>query len=386
MSGGAGRPRIVVVANSIDELGGAQRVVHLVAQGLAERGYPVELVGLAPADRPHRYLDRPAYRSSTLMTQPWPAPPADSRLTTRMRPSTRRRVALRAQLGAEASAGLTALLADGPPGVLVCAQLWAMEHVPADALDRWPVIAQYHSSFEAAAAGRDLGRVLTVFRDADVFALLTAADADSFGRAGMDNTAWIPNPLAVWPDEPVDATAGRSVTYLGRLSPEKGPRFLVDAWGLVAARHPDWRLRFVGSGPDEAAVRRRIARLPIGADRVDVVPPVADVGPELARAGVLALPSLTEGLPMVLAEAMATGLACVASDCSAGVRALTDDGRVGRLVARGDAAALAGALDALLADADERARLGAAARAYVEQYRLPGVLDRWERLIADALR
>ena len=320
------------------------------------------------------------------MTQPWPAPPADSRLTTRMRPSTRRRVALRAQLGAEASAGLTALLADGPPGVLVCAQLWAMEHVPADALDRWPVIAQYHSSFEAAAAGRDLGRVLTVFRDADVFALLTAADADSFGRAGMDNTAWIPNPLAVWPDEPVDATAGRSVTYLGRLSPEKGPRFLVDAWGLVAARHPDWRLRFVGSGPDEAAVRRRIARLPIGADRVDVVPPVADVGPELARAGVLALPSLTEGLPMVLAEAMATGLACVASDCSAGVRALTDDGRVGRLVARGDAAALAGALDALLADADERARLGAAARAYVEQYRLPGVLDRWERLIADALR
>lgn len=386
MTGGADKPRVVVLANSIDELGGAQRVVHLVAQGLAERGYPVELVGLAPAERPHAYVEHPSYRATTLMPRPWPSPPPDARLTTRLRPSIRRLIATRAALSADATTALRRLLADGPPGVLVVAQLWAMEHVPADALVGWPVIAQYHSSFEAAVDGRDLDRALRVYREADLFALLTPRDADAFRRAGLDNTTSIPNPLAVWPEEPVDAGAGRTVTYLGRLSTEKGPRFLVDAWGQIADRHPEWRLRLVGSGPEEESVRRRIDRLPAGADRVDVVPPVDDVEAELRHAGVLVLPSLIEGLPMSLAEAMAMGLACVAADCSAGVRLLARDGAAARLVPRADADALAAALDGLLADPAERTRLGAAARDSVSPFRLPLVLDRWEELIATALR
>ncbi len=380
------RPRIVVLANSVEELGGAQRVVHLVAQGLAERGYPVELVGLAPVEDPHAYVAHPAYRQRTLMPQPWPSPPPDARLSTRLRPSVRRLIATRAALSAGAVADLERLLADGPTGIVVVAQLWAMEHLARAEHAGWSVIGQYHSSFEAAAGGRDLARALDLYADVDAVALLTTEDAHAFRRTGLDNTTVLANPLALWPDEPADATTGRTVTFLGRLSVEKGPRFLVDAWGQIADRHPDWRLRFVGSGPDEDAVRSRVERLPAGADRVEFVPPVADVEPELRAAGVLALPSLTEGLPMSLAEAMAMGLATVSADCSAGVRALTDDGRVGRIVPRGDADALAVALNALLGDDAERARLGAAARAHVERYRLPTVIDAWEQLIADTLR
>ncbi len=386
MSGGEARPRVVVLANSITELGGAQRVVHLVAQGLAERGYPVELVGLTPVEQPHTYVADPAYRSRTLMPRPWPAPPPDSRLTTRLRPGVRRLIATRTALSADAVRDLERLLAAGPPGILVVAQLWAMEHLARAEHAGWRVIAQYHSSYEAAAAGRDLRRALALYRDADAFALLTAEDAEAFRRAGLDNTLSLANPLALWPQEPVDAAAGRTVTFLGRLSTEKGPRFLADAWGQIAGTYPDWRLRFVGSGPDEAALRRQVERLPAGADRVDIVPPVDDVEPVLRTTGVLALPSLTEGLPMSLAEAMAAGVACVAADCSAGVRALTDQGRTGVLVPRGDAAALASALAGLLADDGERRRLGAAAREHVARYRLPLVLDAWEQLIADTLR
>ena len=60
-------PRIVIVANNIEELGGAQRVSHTLAQGLAERGYDVELIGLIPKPPVHPYISHTAYRMRTLL-------------------------------------------------------------------------------------------------------------------------------------------------------------------------------------------------------------------------------------------------------------------------------------------------------------------------------
>jgi glycosyltransferase involved in cell wall biosynthesis len=142
----------------------------------------------------------------------------------------------------------------------------------------------------------------------------------------------------------------------------------------------------VGNGPEEAAVRAQVASLPAGSDRVDFVEPVSDAESELARAGILALPSLTEGLPLALAEAMAMGLACVATDCSSGVRLLTQDGSTARLVPRADPGALAAALGELMGRVELRAELGARARDAVAPYRAEVVIDQWERLIERVLR
>jgi glycosyltransferase involved in cell wall biosynthesis len=381
------RPRIVIMANNIDEVGGAQRVVHVVAQHLGMRGYSVDLVGVAPHSPRHEYVADPAFRRFTLMSSEWPSPPRDSRLVTRLRPSVRGLISRRAALREEAVVRLGEVLADGPPGIVVTSQLWAMEHLAEVPHEDWAVIGQYHSSYEAAAAGRDLPRALELYRDVDLFTLLTSEDAERFRRAGLNNTAWLPNPLAFWPVDAVDpAGPERTVTYLGRLSSEKGPRFLVEAWGLLADRHPGWRLRIVGSGPEEAAIRAQVAALAAGVDRVDLLPPVADAEAELRRSSLVALPSLTEGLPLVLAEAMALGLPCVATDCSAGVRLLAEDGATARIVPRADPAALAAALDELMSDPAERASLGARARTSVARYRADGIIDQWEALIARVLR
>ncbi len=379
-------PRIVLMANNIDEVGGAQRVVHVIAQRLGERGHPVDLVGVAPVEPRHAYVSDPAFRRFTLMPEPWPAPPPDARLTTRLRPSVRRLIARRAALRAAAVSRLGDVLRDGPPGIVVTAQLWAMEHLAEVPHDDWAVIGQYHSSFEAAAAGRDLARALTLYADVDVVALLTAADASAFRRAGLNSTTWLPNPLAFWPDAAAVPAEGDTVLYLGRLSAEKGVRFLIDAWGLIADGHPGWTLRLVGSGPDEAALRKQAAGVPQGADRIVFAPPVTDAEAELSRADIVALPSLTEGLPLVLAEAMAVGLPCVATDCSAGVRLLSGEGEDAVLVPRADAAALAGALSGLMSDPGRRASLGGRARESVRRYRVDEVIDAWERLIASVLR
>lgn len=368
------RPRIVIMANNIDEVGGAQRVVHVVAQGLAERGYPVELVGVAPFEPRHEFIAQPAYTRTVLMDSVWPAPSPEAEST-------------RARLRAQAIDRLATLLASDSPGVVVTAQLWAMEHLAEVEHPDWAVIGQYHSSFAAAEGGRDLARVCSLYADVDSFTLLTPQDADDFRRAGLNNTAWLPNPLAIWPEAPVSGDVTR-VSYVGRLSSEKGVRYLLDAWALVASRWPDWSLRLVGSGPDEKALRKHAAALESarGDLRIEFAPPVTDVMGVYAESGIVVLPSLTEGLPLVLAEAMACGMPCVATDCSPGVRLLAQDGSAARLAARGDAKVLAAAISELIADAQGRAELGKRARLAMEPYQLSRVLDQWEELFAQALR
>ena len=104
--------RILLMANNVQELGGAQRVVHVLAQGLADRGHDVTIVGITPHPAPYRYQGNPSYREVTLLDGPYPKPSA-----------------ARIHLEAVATSRLQALLDEGPPGVIITAQLWAMEHL-----------------------------------------------------------------------------------------------------------------------------------------------------------------------------------------------------------------------------------------------------------------
>jgi hypothetical protein len=108
--------RIVLMANNIDEVGGAQRVVHVLAQGFAERGHDVEVVGVTPQPPVHEYPDEPAYRRRVLMSEVWPTDSTQKELRARLRTEARER--------------LTEVLASGPPGVLITSQVWA---------PRWPI-------------------------------------------------------------------------------------------------------------------------------------------------------------------------------------------------------------------------------------------------------
>jgi glycosyltransferase involved in cell wall biosynthesis len=362
--------RMIIMANNIDEVGGAQRVAHSLAQGFANRGFQVELVGVVPHEPCHQFTEDPAYRSITLAERPLPSasdPAGRKRARTSILHS------------------LQALLDSGEPGIIITTQLWAMEHLEEVDHRGWRIIGQYHSSIEAAAGGRDLSRAQKSYADVDSFVLLTHEDAVAFRRAGLDNTCWIPNAVSVRPDEPA-ALSTRVLSYLGRLSPEKGPQFLIEAWGRLASQHPDWTLRIVGNGPDEPAIRAMVDRLPEGAERVKFTPPVTDPERVLLESDIVVLPSLVEGFPLVVAEAMACGVPVVASDCSAGVRALIDDGVAGLIAARGDAGDLAHQLTWLMESESLRREFGAAARERAEWLSPEAIFARWELLFADVLR
>jgi glycosyltransferase involved in cell wall biosynthesis len=130
----------------------------------------------------------------------------------------------------------------------------------------------------------------------------------------------------------------------------------------------------VGDGEQGPAVRQRVAR-PDLAGRVELVGarPRDEIAERYRRAAVLCLPSIYEGFPVTIVEAMAAGLPVVATRV-AGVPEAVEHGRTGLLVAPEDAFALSRALDRVLEDVDLRHRMSRAARAEFDRKFAIGVV------------
>jgi len=139
-----------------------------------------------------------------------------------------------------------------------------------------------------------------------------------------------------------------------------GERRAGEARALLWARHPRLHLAIAGRGETAEALR-------IQATELDVAPQLhllglrADVSNVLAGADVFVLPSLSEGLPLALLEAMLSGCPVVASDVGE-VRNVLADGEAGMLVPPSDARALAAAIDKLLTAPAGARELGDRAR------------------------
>jgi glycosyltransferase involved in cell wall biosynthesis len=173
---------------------------------------------------------------------------------------------------------------------------------------------------------------------------------------------------------PAEALAARSAAapqlqllFLGRLDAAKGLYVLLDAVDLLVRAGRQMRLVIAGDGPEEARLRSRIADLKLqpwvelagarfGADKQAL----------LSQAHVFVLPSFREGLPYALLEAMAAGMAPVVSAVGA-VPDVVGDGEHGLLVAPKSISQLVDALARLHDDRELLARLGAAARACIEE-------------------
>jgi glycosyltransferase involved in cell wall biosynthesis len=267
--------------------------------------------------------------------------------------------------------------------------------IVAGRLTKTPVVVTVHGQPSRAwsdperSTGKLLPRLVRLaYPRATAVVAVSEGVADDLGSTlGIPGCVVIANPI-LGEDVPrrAEAPSGHSwldadrdrlvVVWCGRLADEKDPLAAVDAVA-EAVRSTPMRLLFVGDGALVDAVRVRAVEHGIQ-DVVDVVGPVPDALPFLARADVVLLTSRREALPTVLVETLGVGTRVVATDCPTGPRHILRDGALGRLVPVGDPVRIAeGLLDEIASPLRE-----IPPDALLE-YTVSAAVERYVRLLAE---
>jgi glycosyltransferase involved in cell wall biosynthesis len=148
---------------------------------------------------------------------------------------------------------------------------------------------------------------------------------------------------------------------VARLDEQKGHRYLLEA----AVQMPDVQFILVGDGPLRSSLEAQVQALGL-ADRVDFLGHRTDIRDLLASSDVFVLPSLYEGLPLSILEAMAAGKPVVATQVG-GTAEVVLAGETGLLVPPSDSTALATAIRSVVTDRAFAQRLGSRGRVRVER-------------------
>jgi glycosyltransferase involved in cell wall biosynthesis len=177
---------------------------------------------------------------------------------------------------------------------------------------------------------------------------------------------------------------GSSVTHrvvtIARLSPEKGLSCLIDAMAIIRHAAPDATLTIVGGGPLEGALKDQTKHL--GLDQaIRFTGRLArhEAMREAASSDIFVLPSLGEGMGIVILEAQALALPVVATRVG-GIPDVIEDGVTGLLVPAKDPVALAGAILKILKDPELAAGFVRAAEARLPGYDLPAIAEKYAEL------
>lgn len=215
-------------------------------------------------------------------------------------------------------------------------------------------------------------------RRVDVVVCLTRQDAENYPHAARVEV--IPNFTRQECDAlPEEREEHRHCVFVGRLSPEKDPLHLLTLWQKIWQKNPGWTLDIYGEGELEDRVRESVARMGLD-DSVVMHGVTDDVSRIYAGADILLLASRTEGLPMVIIEAMRCGLPVVSTDCPHGPADMITNGENGFLIPMDDDEAYVSAVSVLMNDAALRRRMGARAQESSRRYGMDAIVQRWKDL------
>lgn len=354
------------------ELGGAQRVMSIVANYWATQGWDVTLITLVDRSQPSFYHLEPQIKLKQLGII------GDSpNLFTFVQTAWQRIKMLRVAIVESEPDVVISFLNTG--NVLTLIACWNLNI---------PIIVSEHSypAFEDANKFWQLLMKLT-YRHADLVTVLTENALPFYPAEQGYRSIVMPNPVIIPTAEVVTEQLLPKPTLiaLGRLHPVKGFDLLLQAFHRLQDRYSDWNLTILGEGPSRAELEELRSQLNL-TDRVHLPGQVQNVNAYLRQSDIFVLSSRFEGFPMALCEAMACGLPVIATDCLSGPRDIITDRVDGILVPMEDLDALTDGLAVLMSDPMQRQQLAQAAPQVLDRFGLEQVMKMWNDAIDRAIK
>lgn len=357
------RRRICFFLGDLSRTGGTERVTTVIASAMAERGWDVSILSMSRGECSGFPLS-PAVRLSSLHMEGRSANFSDFAIWRALRRFLTTN-AIHFLIDVDVVLSWYSI----PAAWGVNTKIVSWEH--------------FHCANNTGDLGqklrRCLGRRLAV-RKSHAVVTLTERDRSQYQSKlqCVRPVLAIPNPITI-EQRGLKSCGGNVVLAAGRMVDQKGFDLLLDAWANIASTATDWRLRIVGDGPNEGALRSQARILGIE-ESVEFVGRRTAMGDEYRNASIYAMSSRFEGLPLVLIEAKASGLPIVSFDCACGPSDIVRDGIDGDLVPAEDVRSLSNALLALILD-DARREQYASAAVLDERFRLEPIVERWVSLL-----
>lgn len=234
-----------------------------------------------------------------------------------------------------------------------------------------------------------IGRILSLVRRlcypwAGKVVVQTERARSYFGARQSRTCVVIPNPIEAVKIEKRchDGSRPCRIVSFGRLVNHKGFDILIKAFSEVSNEYPNWNVHIFGDGPERSNLLALISDKGLS-DRVFLEGRTDNVNHQMAHADLFVLPSLFEGFPNALCEAMAAGLPVVSFDCPSGPREIIRNGIDGLLVSPIHVASLRESLRVILYDEGMRKRLAEAAPQILTRFGIEAVMRQWTNLIME---
>jgi len=220
------------------------------------------------------------------------------------------------------------------------------------------------------ALTEDMKNEMRKFCDRDIFVIPNGINLNKFKNLSKVN---IRSKLKIKEDEKV-------VIFVGTLRPVKGVKYLIKAMEIIIQKNTNTRLMLVGNGEDRGKLEKLVKEFVLEKHVIFVGKVPNEKVPEyMVASDVFVLPSLSEGFPVVILEAMASGLPIVATKVG-GLPEIIKDGENGFLVEPKNPKEIAEKVLLLLEDDELRERISRSFKEKVKNYSWESVVKRLEEV------
>lgn len=253
-----------------------------------------------------------------------------------------------------------------------------------------PIVSTEHTTFERPDSAK---MSATAYRNKfednkqyDFVTVLTAADKRCL-EGHIDRVAVMPNPLAFQPVSEIPEKE-KIILAVGQLHSWhcKGLDILIDAWGRICKKYPEWKLQISGlDRNDSKSFLKAIADKYDAGEQVEFIGFNDDMLSIYQRSSIFVLSSRYEGFGMALTEAMSQGCACIACDYKGRQGEIITSEKEGLLCKVEDIEALSEAISRMIEDDNyrESVRINAVERS--KYYSLDNIMDKWEQIFKQIL-